>query len=134
MLDEAAHVTSDVRASAKQLAKAPIGLLEVGIRGATNLLSVKTKDGVHVALWMLTWWPSLGPSPDQQDIPRRTAMRIVTASLARSRATFGTRSGSFHVGCGAMSTSSVPHRVHVRRLDPSVEISQSARDSPTLML
>ncbi|KAJ6884125.1 protein QUIRKY [Populus alba x Populus x berolinensis] len=43
--DEAAHVTSDVRAAAKQLAKAPIGLLEVGIRGATILLPVKTKDG-----------------------------------------------------------------------------------------
>ncbi|WCJ43550.1 C2 calcium/lipid-binding plant phosphoribosyltransferase family protein [Euphorbia peplus] len=47
VLDEAAHVTSDVRASAKQLAKAPIGLLEVGIRGATNLLPVKTKDGTR---------------------------------------------------------------------------------------
>lgn len=45
VLDEAAHVTSDVRASAKQLAKAPIGLLEVGIRGATNFVPVKTKDG-----------------------------------------------------------------------------------------
>ncbi|XVE62484.1 hypothetical protein DITRI_Ditri06bG0121600 [Diplodiscus trichospermus] len=47
VLDEAAHVTSDVRASAKQLAKAPIGLLEVGIRGANNLLPVKTKDGTR---------------------------------------------------------------------------------------
>lgn len=47
VLDEAAHVTSDVRAAAKQLAKAPIGLLEVGIRGATNLLPVKTKDGAR---------------------------------------------------------------------------------------
>ncbi|KAG6410559.1 hypothetical protein SASPL_128621 [Salvia splendens] len=45
VLDEAAHVTSDVRATANQLAKPPIGLLEVGIRGATNLLPVKTKDG-----------------------------------------------------------------------------------------
>ncbi|KAK7830668.1 protein quirky [Quercus suber] len=44
VLDEAAHVTSDVRASSKQLAKPPIGLLEVGIRGAANLLPVKTKD------------------------------------------------------------------------------------------
>ncbi|KAL4340604.1 hypothetical protein GQ457_08G005870 [Hibiscus cannabinus] len=43
--DEAAHVTSDVRATAKQLAKPPIGLLDVGIRGASNLLPVKTKDG-----------------------------------------------------------------------------------------
>ncbi|KAH8491384.1 hypothetical protein H0E87_023507 [Populus deltoides] len=47
VLDEAAHVTSDVRAAAKQLAKAPIGLLEVGIRGATNLLPVKTRDGTR---------------------------------------------------------------------------------------
>ncbi|WRX23519.1 C2 domain - like 10 [Theobroma cacao] len=47
VLDEAAHVTSDVRAAAKQLAKAPIGLLEVGIRGASNLLPVKTKDGTR---------------------------------------------------------------------------------------
>lgn len=47
VLDEAAHVTSDVRASAKQLAKPPIGLLEVGIRGATNLLPVKSKDGTR---------------------------------------------------------------------------------------
>ncbi|XP_027359492.1 FT-interacting protein 7 [Abrus precatorius] len=47
VIDEAAHVTSDVRASAKQLAKPPIGLLEVGIRGASNLLPVKTKDGTR---------------------------------------------------------------------------------------
>ncbi|XVF42651.1 hypothetical protein PTKIN_Ptkin01aG0381700 [Pterospermum kingtungense] len=47
VLDEAAHVTSDVQASAKQLAKAPVGLLEVGIRGASNLLPVKTKDGTR---------------------------------------------------------------------------------------
>ncbi|XP_048320690.2 multiple C2 domain and transmembrane region protein 14 [Ziziphus jujuba] len=47
VLDEAAHVTSDVRAAAKQLAKAPVGLLEVGIRGATNLLPVKTTDGTR---------------------------------------------------------------------------------------
>uniref|UniRef100_A0A803Q4A1 C2 domain-containing protein n=1 Tax=Cannabis sativa TaxID=3483 RepID=A0A803Q4A1_CANSA len=47
VLDEAAHVTSDVRAAAKQLSKAPIGLLEVGIRGASNLLPVKTKDGTR---------------------------------------------------------------------------------------
>ncbi|TYH35586.1 hypothetical protein ES332_D13G202900v1 [Gossypium tomentosum] len=45
VLDEAAHVTSDVRATAKQLTKPPIGLLDVGIRGANNLLPVKTKDG-----------------------------------------------------------------------------------------
>ncbi|CAL0299212.1 unnamed protein product [Lupinus luteus] len=47
VIDEAAHVTSDVRASSKQLTKPPIGLLEVGIRGATNLLPVKTKDGTR---------------------------------------------------------------------------------------
>ncbi|KAK9951550.1 hypothetical protein M0R45_006988 [Rubus argutus] len=47
VLDEAAHVTSDVRAAAKQLAKPPIGLLEVGIRGATNLLPVKIKNGMR---------------------------------------------------------------------------------------
>lgn len=47
VLDEAAHVTSDVRAASKQLAKPPIGLLEVGIRGATNLLPVKIKNGMR---------------------------------------------------------------------------------------
>ncbi|EYU20879.1 hypothetical protein ABFS82_11G022400 [Erythranthe guttata] len=47
VLDEAAHVTSDVRPTANQLSKPPIGLLEVGIRGATNLLPVKTKDGTR---------------------------------------------------------------------------------------
>ncbi|KHN02626.1 Protein unc-13 like C [Glycine soja] len=47
VIDETAHVTSDVRASAKQLAKPPIGLLEVGIRGAANLLPVKTNDGTR---------------------------------------------------------------------------------------
>ncbi|GMH22845.1 hypothetical protein Nepgr_024688 [Nepenthes gracilis] len=46
VLDEAAHVISGVQASDKQLAKAPIGLLEVGIRQATNLLPVKTKEGM----------------------------------------------------------------------------------------
>ncbi|KAG9452047.1 hypothetical protein H6P81_004951 [Aristolochia fimbriata] len=47
VLDEAAHVTSDVRAASKQLSKPPIGTLEVGIRGATNLLPMKTKDGTR---------------------------------------------------------------------------------------
>ncbi|XP_057948656.1 multiple C2 domain and transmembrane region protein 14 [Malania oleifera] len=47
VLDEAAHVSSDVRAAAKQIVKPAIGLLEVGIRGATNLLPVKTKDGTR---------------------------------------------------------------------------------------
>ncbi|KAF9619018.1 hypothetical protein IFM89_004362 [Coptis chinensis] len=40
-------VTSDVQATEKQLTKLPIGLLEVGIRGATNLLPVKTKNGTR---------------------------------------------------------------------------------------
>nr|XP_043607827.1 FT-interacting protein 7 [Erigeron canadensis] len=47
VLDEAAHVTSDTRPTAKQLSKPPIGLLEVGIRGAANLLPVKTRDGTR---------------------------------------------------------------------------------------
>ncbi|KAE8711610.1 putative acetylglucosaminyltransferase [Hibiscus syriacus] len=47
VLDEAANVTSDVQAAAKQLAKPPIGMLDVGIRGASNLLPVKTKDGTR---------------------------------------------------------------------------------------
>ncbi|GER32640.1 C2 calcium/lipid-binding plantphosphoribosyltransferase family protein [Striga asiatica] len=47
VLDEAAHVTSDVRPTAKHLSKPPIGLLEVGIRGASNLLPVKTADGTR---------------------------------------------------------------------------------------
>lgn len=47
VLDEAAHVTSDVRPTAKHLSKPPIGLLQVGIRGATNLLPVKTANGTR---------------------------------------------------------------------------------------
>ncbi|KAL6534715.1 Multiple C2 domain and transmembrane region protein 14 [Orobanche gracilis] len=47
VLDEAPHLTSDVTATAKQLSKPPIGLLEVGIRGANNLLPVKTADGTR---------------------------------------------------------------------------------------
>ncbi|KAE8667521.1 Protein QUIRKY [Hibiscus syriacus] len=47
VIDEAANVTSDVQAAAKQLAKPPIGLLDVGIRGACNLLLVKTRDGTR---------------------------------------------------------------------------------------
>ncbi|KAB2607691.1 hypothetical protein D8674_010859 [Pyrus ussuriensis x Pyrus communis] len=46
VLDEVAHVISDVGAAVKQLAKSSIGLLEVGFHGATNLLSVKTKNNV----------------------------------------------------------------------------------------
>ncbi|XP_047313497.1 FT-interacting protein 7 [Impatiens glandulifera] len=47
VLDEVPHFTSDVRPAAKELSKPPIGLLELGIRGATNLLPVKTRDGSH---------------------------------------------------------------------------------------
>ncbi|KAJ6824202.1 uncharacterized protein M6B38_102700 [Iris pallida] len=46
VLDEAAHLTSDVRAASKMLSKPPIGLLEVGVRGASNLVPMKVaKDG-----------------------------------------------------------------------------------------
>ncbi|KAL0914367.1 hypothetical protein M5K25_014711 [Dendrobium thyrsiflorum] len=46
VLDETAHATSDVRAASKQLSKPPIGLLEVGVRGASNLVPIKlTKHG-----------------------------------------------------------------------------------------
>lgn len=43
MLDEAAHVCSDYRPTAKQLWKPPIGVLELGILGARSLLPMKTK-------------------------------------------------------------------------------------------
>ncbi|EHA8590083.1 FT-interacting protein 3 [Cocos nucifera] len=46
VLDEAAHVASDVRAASKQLSKPPIGQLEVGVRWAANLVPMKVvKDG-----------------------------------------------------------------------------------------
>ncbi|KAJ0982561.1 hypothetical protein J5N97_010816 [Dioscorea zingiberensis] len=46
VLDEAAHAASDVRAASKQLSKPAIGLLEVGVRGASNLIPMKVaKDG-----------------------------------------------------------------------------------------
>uniref|UniRef100_A0A0D3FLW6 C2 domain-containing protein n=1 Tax=Oryza barthii TaxID=65489 RepID=A0A0D3FLW6_9ORYZ len=46
VLDEAANVASDVRAASKQLSKPPVGMLEVGIRGAANLVPMKiAKDG-----------------------------------------------------------------------------------------
>ncbi|XP_072955547.1 multiple C2 domain and transmembrane region protein 14 [Typha angustifolia] len=46
VLDEAVHVASDVRAASKHLSKPPIGLLEVGVRGAANLVPMKVaKDG-----------------------------------------------------------------------------------------
>ncbi|XP_022994561.1 protein QUIRKY-like [Cucurbita maxima] len=44
VLDEAAHVCSDFRPSAKQLWKPAVGVLELGILGARGLLPMKTKD------------------------------------------------------------------------------------------
>ncbi|XP_021733787.1 protein QUIRKY-like [Chenopodium quinoa] len=43
VLDEAAHVCSDYRPTAKQLWKPPIGVLELGVLGARGLLPMKTK-------------------------------------------------------------------------------------------
>lgn len=45
VLDEAAHVCSDFRPTAKQLWKPPVGILELGILGARGLLPMKTKNG-----------------------------------------------------------------------------------------
>ncbi|KAJ4826871.1 hypothetical protein Tsubulata_032450 [Turnera subulata] len=45
VLDEAAHVCSDFRPTAKQLWKPAIGILELGILGARGLLPMKTKTG-----------------------------------------------------------------------------------------
>lgn len=45
MLDEAAHVCSDFRPTAKQLWKPAIGILELGILGARGLLPMKSKGG-----------------------------------------------------------------------------------------
>ncbi|XP_062203512.1 protein QUIRKY-like [Phragmites australis] len=45
VLDEAAHVCSDYRSTAKQLWKPPVGVLELGIIGACGLLPMKTKGG-----------------------------------------------------------------------------------------
>ncbi|XP_043707206.1 protein QUIRKY [Telopea speciosissima] len=45
VLDEAAHLSSDFRPTAKQLWKPPIGILELGILGARGLLPMKTKSG-----------------------------------------------------------------------------------------
>ncbi|KAL5544391.1 hypothetical protein UlMin_008175 [Ulmus minor] len=44
VLDEAAHVCSDFRPTAKQLWKPAIGILELGILGARGLLPMKTKS------------------------------------------------------------------------------------------
>ncbi|RLN22963.1 hypothetical protein C2845_PM07G13850 [Panicum miliaceum] len=45
VLDEAAHVCSDYRPTAKQLWKPPVGVLELGIIGACGLLPMKTRGG-----------------------------------------------------------------------------------------
>lgn len=45
VLDEAAHLCSDYRPTAKQLWKPPIGLLELGILGARGLLPMKMRGG-----------------------------------------------------------------------------------------
>ncbi|CAA3029700.1 FT-interacting 1-like [Olea europaea subsp. europaea] len=45
VLDELTHYISDLRPTAKQLWKPPIGVLELGILNAKNLSSMKTKDG-----------------------------------------------------------------------------------------
>ncbi|KAK7292241.1 hypothetical protein RIF29_08018 [Crotalaria pallida] len=44
VLDEAAHVCSDFRPTAKQLWKPPVGILELGILGARGLLPMKSKS------------------------------------------------------------------------------------------
>ncbi|KAD4584335.1 hypothetical protein R6Q59_036733 [Mikania micrantha] len=45
VLDEATMYSSDVRPTAKQLWKPHIGILEMGILGASNLMPMKIKDG-----------------------------------------------------------------------------------------
>lgn len=45
VLDESTHYTSDLRPTAKQLWKPAIGVLEVGVLSAQNLLPMKAKDG-----------------------------------------------------------------------------------------
>lgn len=45
VMDEAAHLCSDMRPTAKQLWKPSLGVLELGILGAQNLLPMKTKVG-----------------------------------------------------------------------------------------
>ncbi|XP_059297351.1 multiple C2 domain and transmembrane region protein 10 [Lycium ferocissimum] len=45
VLDEATMYSSDVRPTAKQLWKPHIGVLEVGVLGATNLVPMKMKEG-----------------------------------------------------------------------------------------
>ncbi|XP_047335170.1 FT-interacting protein 3-like [Impatiens glandulifera] len=45
VLDESTHYSSDLRATAKQLWKSNIGVLELGILSAVGLSPMKTKDG-----------------------------------------------------------------------------------------
>lgn len=45
VMDEAAHVCSDYRPTAKQLWKPPVGMVELGIVGCRNLLPMKTING-----------------------------------------------------------------------------------------
>ncbi|XP_042504836.1 FT-interacting protein 3-like [Macadamia integrifolia] len=45
VLDESTHFSSDLQPSAKHLRKPSIGILELGILSARNLLPMKTKDG-----------------------------------------------------------------------------------------
>lgn len=45
VLDESTHFSSDLQPSAKQLRKASIGILEVGILCARNLLPMKSREG-----------------------------------------------------------------------------------------
>ncbi|GAB4834102.1 hypothetical protein Ancab_032356 [Ancistrocladus abbreviatus] len=45
VMDEAVHVSSDYRPTAKQLWKPPVGTVELGIIGCKNLLPMKTVNG-----------------------------------------------------------------------------------------
>ncbi|KAL6179178.1 hypothetical protein ACLB2K_050694 [Fragaria x ananassa] len=45
VMDEAAHVCSDYRPTARQLWKPPVGTVELGIIGCKNLIPVKTVNG-----------------------------------------------------------------------------------------
>ncbi|KAL0312612.1 UNVERIFIED_CONTAM: FT-interacting protein 7 [Sesamum radiatum] len=45
VLDESTHYSSDLRPTAKQLWKPPIGILELGILNAVGLHPMKTRDG-----------------------------------------------------------------------------------------
>ncbi|KAK1272205.1 hypothetical protein QJS04_geneDACA013004 [Acorus gramineus] len=58
VLDESASATSDVRAASKQLSRPPVGTVEVGVRGATNLLPMKpsgTTDAYAVIKYGPKW-------------------------------------------------------------------------------